>query len=80
MMIAAVVCRGEFTLRINRSTKFTAPHNERVVEQSSLLQVGQQGSRGLVGIAALPADLARQGKVLVPTHVIELDKPDVSLG
>ena len=60
MMIAAVVCRCEFPLRINRSTKFTSPDNERVVKQSSLLQVFHQGSRGLVGVAALLADLAGQ--------------------
>ena len=43
MMVAAVVCRGERALGIDRAAKLAAPDDERVVQHPALLQVLQQG-------------------------------------
>ena len=61
MVVAAVVGRGELALGVDRPAELAAPDDQRVVEQPALLQVVDQGRRGLVGVAALAADLRRAG-------------------
>ena len=80
VMVAAVVGRGELALRVDRPAELAAPDDQRVVEQAALLQVLDQGGRGLVGVVALAADLLGQVAVLVPAHVIELDESHAALG
>src|SRR5690242_9254721 len=36
MMVAAVIRRGEGSLRVNRAPELTTPHDERVIEQAAL--------------------------------------------
>src|SRR5262249_20663244 len=53
--------------------------DERVLEQPALLQVLDQRGGGLVDVAALVRELARQRDVLVPAAVEQLYEPDVAL-
>ena len=51
MVVAAVVVARELALAIDGAAELAAPDHERVVEQSALLQVGDQGVAGLVDVA-----------------------------
>ena len=53
MVIATIIRLREAALRIDRAAKFTAPDDERAVEQAALFEIGQKSADGLVGIAAL---------------------------
>src|SRR2546421_5715976 len=70
---------GESALRINGAAEFAAPDYERVVQEAALLEVLDQGGRGLVRVAALLGDVFRQVAVLVPTHVVELHEAHIAL-
>ena len=77
MMIApAVFLRG---LLVDCSTKLTSPDDQRLVEQASLPQVGDQAGRRVIGVAALPGHVAREVGVMIPAHVKQLDKPHIAL-
>src|SRR4051812_44989970 len=52
MMIAAIVVRRELALAINGPAELTAPCHERVIEQTSLLQILHQTCGGLIGLLA----------------------------
>src|SRR5262245_30025459 len=53
MMIAAMVCRSQLTLRIYRPAKFPTPAHQSAVEQSPRFEILDQSPPGLVHIAAL---------------------------
>ena len=53
MVIASVVCAGEFALAVDRATKFSAPDHKRVVQQASLLEILKERPRWLIDVAAL---------------------------
>ena len=80
MMIAAVVRGGERALGIDRAAEFAAPDDQRIVEQAAVLEIFDQRGRGLIGVAALPFQCARQVAVLVPAHVEELNEPHAAFG
>ena len=80
MMVAAVVGGREVALAIDRAAELAAPDHQRVVQQAALLEVLDQRGRGLVGVAALAANLLGQRGVLVPAHVEELDEAHAALG
>ena len=79
MMVAAVVVVGQLALRIDRAAELAAPDDERAVEESPLLEIGQEASGRLVGVVALRADVARQIVVLVPAAMQDLHGADAAL-
>ena len=80
MMVAAVVGRGELALAVDGAAEFAPPDDQRVVEQAALLEIGDEGRRGAVGVAGLAGDLRGELRVLVPAAVEELDEPHAALG
>ena len=54
VMIASVVVGGELTLRINRTAKFAAPHDQRVIKHASQFQIANQTRDRMVDRVALP--------------------------
>ncbi len=56
VMIAPVIVGRQLALRVARPAKFTAPNYQRVVEHSTLLQVGDQRGASLVGFLTLRFD------------------------
>src|SRR5687768_1517262 len=75
MMIAAIVA----ALDHGSSPKFTTPDNQRIFEQTALLQILDQGGARLVRIFAVLLQVAHQGTVLVPGLMENLDEPDSAL-
>ncbi len=57
-----------------RAAKFTAPHDERAVEQAALFEVFDQRGAGLVGVLAVVAHVALDVAVRVPTFVVDVDE------
>ena len=57
-----------------------APDDQRVVEQATLLEVGDQRSCGLIDIFALASQCVRQSEVVVPAHVEQLGESHIPLG
>src|SRR5579875_3905993 len=80
MVIAAIILRRQGALTIDRSAKLAAPDDERIVEQTALPQVRNQGSGRLIGVAALAGDLFGQVGMLIPTLVEKLDETNAALG
>src|SRR5437867_9893493 len=78
MMIATVLVRGQLALTINRAPEFSAPDNQRVLQEAPLFQVLDERGARLVGIAALACDLFGQLVVLVPAPVEQLNEPDAA--
>ena len=75
VMVSAVIGTGEGALAVDRATEFAAPDDKGIVEQTALLEVGQQRGGGLVDVATLQAEVAGQVVMLVPASVIELNEP-----
>lgn len=63
-----------------RSTKFTSPNHQRVVQHPVGFQVFDEGRAGLIRVAALVGQLLRQISVLVPTGMHQLDESRAALG
>ena len=42
MMIAAIVIFGQTSLAVNRAAKFARPDHQRVIQQATLLKIGDQ--------------------------------------
>src|SRR5262245_41279988 len=60
VMVASVILLGEPALRINRPAKFAAPNDQRLVQQPALLQILHQAVTGLINVAALIGQAARE--------------------
>ena len=80
MVIAAVVGFSKASLAVDGASEFAGPDDESVLQQAALLEVGDEGGGGLVGAAALHADVGGEFIVLIPAAVIELDEADVAFG
>ncbi len=78
MMVAAVVRVGHAALRIDRSTELAAPDDQRIIQQAALFQVSDQCGSSLIGVAALAFDRIRQAAVVIPAHVKQLHKPNIT--
>lgn len=57
MMVPSVVLSGESSLAIDCSSELASPHDEGVVEQSTLREVLHESGGRLIGIAALSGQL-----------------------
>lgn len=53
MMVPAVIVGGERSLGIDRTAELAAKNHERILQESALFQIGDQGGAGAVDIAAL---------------------------
>ena len=80
MMIAPVIVGRELPLAVDRSSEFTAPHDQRILQQVAIFQILDQGSARLVGVVALTDDGFREGVVVIPASVKELDEANTALG
>ena len=80
MVIASVFFAIGSALRVRGAAELAAPDDKRVVEHAALLQVLDQGSRGLVDVAGHLGQLVLQAAVVVPVAVIELDEAHAFLG
>ena len=56
LMVATKAIGTNVALRISGATKLTAPDDQRVVEQPTLLEVLDEGAAGLIGVAGLGLD------------------------
>ena len=75
MMIAApLLAVFHVALQKGRAAKFTAPNDERVIEQPALLEITQQSGARLVGVFALGVQFSGHAAVLVPPCVHHLHK------
>ena len=72
VMVAPVGVFANPTLTVGGATKLAAPDDERVFEQSALLEILDEPRRSLVGLLALVRDAARKAAVVVPALVEEL--------
>ena len=80
MMITTIIRGTEVPLAIDGPSEFATPDNQRVFQQPTLFQVADQCRTRLIDIAGLVRKLSRQVRVLIPTHVEQLNEPDTSLG
>ena len=61
-----------------RSPEFTTPNHQGILEHSALFQILNQRGTRLVGLSTLVAHTLFHVAVVIPTRVIDLDKPDTS--
>ena len=59
--------------------ELAAEQDQRFVEQAALLQVGEQGGRGLVRGLRVTDQALMQVVVLIPTGMTDLDESDAGL-
>src|SRR6516165_3403454 len=78
-MVAAMIGGGELPLAVHGPAELSAPQDQRIVQEAALLEVLDQGGRGLIDVLALAADLPGQVAVLVPAAVHELNEADAAL-
>src|SRR5690606_10032073 len=79
VMIPPVVRLGERSLAVDGPAKLARPYHQGVIEQPSLLEVGDEPIAALVGVGALQAMVARKIAVLVPAPVQNLHHAHVTL-
>src|SRR5215207_9923551 len=80
MMIAAIVVFRQLALRKNGAAKLATPDDQGVLQQSARFEILEQGGTGLIGVIALALDATRKIVVLIPTAMIQLNKPHPSFG
>ena len=78
MMIAPVVVGCQLALAVDGSAELPAPHHERVIQQTALFEILDQGRTGLVGVLALPGNQLRQRVVVIPSAMEELNEADAA--
>ena len=61
-----------------RPAEFAAPDDEGVVEQTSLLEIGEQTGAGLVGAQGLSGQTGVDALVVIPAFVEYLDEADAA--
>ena len=76
MMVAAVVFFGQPPLRINCPAKLTTPNDQRLIEQTPLLQILNQSITGLIDVTTLAGKPASHIRVRIPIVEIDLHKAD----
>ena len=74
-MVAAIVA----ALHHGRATEFAAPDDERVLQESALLEILHQRGAGFIGIPAIFLQTLREIAVLVPRLVKELHETHATL-
>src|SRR5262245_16344711 len=79
MMIAPIVHLCQLTLAVNCPPEFPAPDYKCLIEQAESLQILDQSRRRLICTFALQRKITREIIMLIPTPVVELDKPDITL-
>ena len=79
VVVAAHAGIAELPLAEDGAAELGGEDDERVFEQAALLQVLDQRGGGLVDVAALVRELARDGDVLVPAAMEELHEADAAL-
>src|SRR6516225_1946858 len=79
MVIPAVVFMSELALAVDGSAKLAAPDHQRIVEHTTLFEVGDKSETCLVDVPALIGKIACNIEVLVPATVENLRKTDASL-
>ena len=72
--------RHERALREWRPAELAAKHDERVIEQPTLLQILDEGGRGLVDRLAHAGQQAAHVAVMIPPHLKERDELDATFG
>lgn len=70
VMVTPVNFFVHLALAITRSAKFPAPNYERIVEQTTLFKVENEGGAGLVGLFCLHSHFGNEVAMLVPTLMI----------
>src|SRR5687767_6092771 len=78
MMIPSVILGCKFTLAIICSSKFSSPDNECIFQQAAIFQIHDQSSRGLIGVLSKVADVFWQVIMLIPAHMVQLNKANPS--
>src|SRR5215470_811233 len=79
-MIAPVIGLGQLSLAVDRAPEFPAPDDQRVFEQTALLQILNERRGRLIRAPALERKIARQVAVLIPAAVIKLDEAHATFG
>lgn len=74
MMIPAIVGLGELSLGVICSSKLTAPDDQSIFEQATVLKIVDQCCRGLIGFFGLSFYGGGETAVLVPSLVVELNE------
>ena len=80
MMITPVRRFACSALTIGSATKLTTPDHQRVLEHTTLLQVGNQCCTCLIGILTLLGQSPDQAAMLVPTTMVKLHETNTPLG
>lgn len=79
MVITAHRGIAELALTEHRAAKLRREHHERILEQSTRLEVFDQRRRRLVNIVTLVRQLPRDRDVLIPAAMKQLHKTHVAL-
>ena len=79
-MVASVVRQRQIPLRVVRPSELAPPHDQRVVEHPTLLEIGDEAVPRAIDIGTLSLDRAGQAAVMVPAGMVELDESHVPLG
>ena len=72
MVIPAVVLLRNTALAVNGATEFTAPNNQRVIEQATLLEIGDQPVARLIDVLALGRHATGRVGMVIPVVEIHL--------
>src|SRR5207244_2047036 len=80
MMVSTVLGGGQAALAVNGPAELSAPDHKRVVQHSTLFQIGDETGRGPIGFLAALGQIGRQLAVVVPVAMKELDKTNSAFG
>ena len=80
VMIPAKFFLGEFPLAVVRSSEFSAPNDQGVLQHVALLEVLYESPSGLVGKTAAFVHVLNQSAVVIPTPVREVEEAHAALG
>ena len=79
VVIASVVCLGEATLTVDRSSKFTAPDDESVIEHAAHFEILDESPTRLIDVTALQREVTGEIAVLIPSTMKDLAEAHATL-
>ena len=79
-MIATVILARELPLAIHGATEFAGPQHQRVIEQTTTLEISDERGLRLIDCLRLRAQLARKISVLIPSAHVQLDETHIAFG
>lgn len=80
VVVAAILCRGELALTVDRASELAAPDDKSFIEKATLFEIFEERRLWLISVLALQRQVTGDTAMVVPATMVKLDEAHVALG